>query len=62
MKITLTWNGWLERWIIKKENGANIYEIPDCENVRSIFPDLNKGAVNIYELGSIIKTGEEDYG
>lgn len=58
MKIKLIWSKYLERWIVKKMNDANIYELPDCENIRVIFEDLDKNEENTY----LIETTRIDYG
>jgi hypothetical protein len=40
--IRLSWNGHLERWILKDFLGGNLFELPDCGNFRSYYGLLDK--------------------
>ena len=50
MLIRLDWNGYMERWIVKKPHGSNVYEIPDCDNVNALFPGLDKEEKNYFRI------------
>ena len=52
MELKLEWNAFLERWIVKKPSGRNIYEIPDCDNFNLIFKGLDKSKSNSYKLNA----------
>jgi len=58
--IGLKFNKCWERWIIiNPETGANMFELPDCQNFRDVFPDASKEAINIYDIETT-KRGEQD--
>jgi len=59
VEITMTWNRFLERWVVKRHGSeANIYELPDCQNFRNLFPGVDKSVVNIYKIRPAIKLGQ----
>lgn len=58
MKVKLRWNPARWEWfVLNPKTDANIYELPDCQNFRDLFPRLNKEADNIYEVQAT-KIGE----
>lgn len=50
--LHLTWNPYLERWILKDMLGANVFELPDCANFRRLFGEMDKKGVNVVVLTS----------
>jgi hypothetical protein len=44
--LHISWNQYLERWIIKDCLGNNMYELPDCGWFNKIFGKLNKSHEN----------------
>jgi len=61
MIVRLDWNEYLERWIVKKPKGSNIYELPDCDNFNLIFPELDKEKSNFYEITATKKGNDYEW-
>jgi len=58
--IGIRYNKTWERWVlVNPVTGSNMFELPDCQNFRDVFPDANKEALNIYEVKTT-KKGERN--
>jgi hypothetical protein len=53
----ITWNPYLERWILKDMLGANVFELPDCGNFRMLFKDADKTKDNCFVMKTELKPG-----
>jgi hypothetical protein len=49
----------MEQWVMTDLMGNNVYEFPDCMNLKLIFKGANKEQINIFDLESK-KIGELD--
>ena len=50
--LHISWNQYLERWILKDMFGANVFELPDCGNFRRLFGDMSKDHENCVVLSA----------
>jgi len=48
--LHISWNHYLERWILKDMFGANMFELPDCGNFRNLFEGIDKKKENCFVL------------